>query len=157
MLSRINRYIMECKCYHCLKSLKVNQRINRYIMECKFKSVCRNRRIYCELIDTLWNVNSCDDLPYIIISWINRYIMECKCFISNYCINTNAELIDTLWNVNHETGQWAGKRTRGINRYIMECKFSANTLDGDLIFELIDTLWNVNICPDNFCKCFPRN
>ena len=35
-LSRINRYIMECKLYYELNEEQIIDRINRYIMECKF-------------------------------------------------------------------------------------------------------------------------
>ena len=54
--------------------------INRYIMECKYQ---RNeqRATYeiCELIDTLWNVNTYEPPA---------------------AGSTDKELIDTLWNVN---------------------------------------------------------
>ena len=56
--------------------------------------------MFCELIDTLWNVN------------ITLYVDE-------YCCS--GELIDTLWNVN-ENGYPELVAPPRINRYIMECK-----------------------------------
>ena len=60
---------------------KLDEGINRYIMECKSDPVqveCIPIGI-CELIDTLWNVNS---------------------FVRTVRALAFPELIDTLWNVN---------------------------------------------------------
>ena len=86
---------------------------------------------FCELIDTLWNVNrihhhrlaSRDER-------INRYIMECKFASKREVVVSTSELIDTLWNV---------------NPFTIPCKYSA------VVVELIDTLWNVNT---SFTKSF---
>ena len=48
-------------------------------MECKFDSQIDALEKYCELIDTLWNVNLC---------------------ILETLLTSYKELIDTLWNVN---------------------------------------------------------
>ena len=77
----------------------------------------------CELIDTLWNVNTETAAKMINdTKRINRYIMECKY---------------------KSTALFAGE-SAGINRYIMECKFNASVYCCPMSFELIDTLWNVN-------------
>ena len=56
---RINRYIMECKFVCAFNISAIEKRINRYIMECKFEcGRCSSVKAW-ELIDTLWNVNSC--------------------------------------------------------------------------------------------------
>ena len=57
----------------------VENRINRNIVECKFDSQIDALEKYCELIETLWNVN-----------WgANAYAKK-----------RISELIETLWNVN---------------------------------------------------------
>ena len=77
----------------------------------------------CELIDTLWNVNTDVNTFSPVEIGINRYIMECKlwekCCDRHY---RGLELIDTLWNVNTPP-----QVLRLLSHY-----------------ELIDTLWNVN-------------
>ena len=76
---RINRNIVECKCYIGNTFSAVICRINRNIVECKFFHTCYCRFRLRELIETLWNVNP---------------MAFAKCdFI-------NKELIETLWNVN---------------------------------------------------------
>ena len=69
-------------------------------MECKLEFIRRKHIWFCELIDTLWNVNkSVSDGDKVYVG-INRYIMECK-FITQKSIRpVLRELIDTLWNVN---------------------------------------------------------
>ena len=62
-------------------------RINRYIMECK-RIKKKNRRAHKtkELIDTLWNVNKSLALTVSPVFRINRYIMECKSyFFLTFC------------------------------------------------------------------------
>ena len=48
---------MECK-YPRLLVHFLTKRINRYIMECKCFGTHIPEMVYTELIDTLWNVNS---------------------------------------------------------------------------------------------------
>ena len=115
-------------------------------MECKCAHD-RHRvvRRGCELIDTLWNVNSIIIVPLAIML---------------------SELIDTLWNVNLrqvmrsvqayfrinryimecKSGRYGdiSPKADRINRYIMECKFIFAPFALLTIRELIDTLWNVN-------------
>ena len=75
--------------------------INRYIMECKFEKVFFLSHAYCELIDTLWNVNEgrqktfyFGNVELIDTLWnVNHIIINCLTF-------GISELIDTLWNVN---------------------------------------------------------
>ena len=69
-------------------------------MECKYCKCGRREWQYCELIDTLWNVNVRTLMRRYNALGINRYIMECKCI--------------TLGRVS--------LKFNGINRYIMECK-----------------------------------
>ena len=76
---RINRYIMECKCYSPHSYLHFTIRINRYIMECKSVPPAGMAILAPELIDTLWNVNFTSSLT----GFMRLF-----------------ELIDTLWNVN---------------------------------------------------------
>ena len=57
--------------------------------------------LLCELIDTLWNVNSAIITTVVIMRIrINRYIMECKLGGKYLILCCVCELIDTLWNVN---------------------------------------------------------
>ena len=58
--------------------------INRYIMECKLFIYIILYSFICELIDTLWNVNTAPPISAVIV---------------------HVELIDTLWNVNHKKPQ----------------------------------------------------
>ena len=77
----------------------------------------------CELIDTLWNVNSkvFDEQVGQNIG-INRYIMECKsCWCwggFGWCSRINRYIMECKYRNN--MGELL-QRTR-INRYIMECK-----------------------------------
>ena len=71
---------MECKLFIDLTEEEQHARINRYIMECKFKTHWKIRRVYRELIDTLWNVNGDDKSGGSDRAGFNRYIMECKLF-----------------------------------------------------------------------------
>ena len=122
--TRINRYIMECKQRIGTNVRKMEARINRYIMECKcciaqLDTSIRN----CELIDTLWNVNtlrsqSHGNEPNELIDTL----WNVNSFGVSLLTAMQHELIDTLWNVNkNEIGRIRNIRT-----------------------ELIDTLWNVN-------------
>ena len=91
-------------------------------MECKFHKKAGKSTIFCELIDTLWNVNLNIQKQVMSVTRINRYIMECKFKCSEMGRRFYKELIDTLWNVNmllQPRTMLAGR----INRYIMECKF----------------------------------
>ena len=54
----INRYIMECKCCHCLKSLKVNQELIDTLWNVNLLLLKYEDSKPSELIDTLWNVNT---------------------------------------------------------------------------------------------------
>ena len=70
-------------------------------MECKYTGASGTWAITEELIDTLWNVNSENQLNAVnTLTRINRYIMECKCHSASYPLCSISELIDTLWNVN---------------------------------------------------------
>ena len=54
-------------------------RINRYIMECKCRLNISFWQKSLELIDTLWNVNLVGvGAASVGVARINRYIMECK-------------------------------------------------------------------------------
>ena len=76
---RINRYIMECKCSSTNSRASSALRINRYIMECKCLLAACFSSPFCELIDTLWNVNlQVPPSGMHEYKRINRYIMECK-------------------------------------------------------------------------------
>ena len=92
-------------------------------MECKLEFIRRKHIWFCELIDTLWNVNLKGETG-------NVYFA--------------GELIDTLWNVNKSVSD-GDKVYVGINRYIMECKCLALATVSTWLSELIDTLWNVNL------------
>ena len=50
--TRINRYIVECKCQVQLKPVQERTGINRYIVECKLKVNADNITSWVELIDT---------------------------------------------------------------------------------------------------------
>ena len=83
---------------------------------------CRSGSGFCELIDTLWNVNCFINCLICRCIGINRYIMECKSAIYLSTCNPSCR----------------------INRYIMECKCNFFILFRCNPAELIDTLWNVN-------------
>ena len=94
-LWNVNSFILE-------KTPPELSRINRYIMECKCISwVIIIIHFFKELIDTLWNVNTPlwgvighPDRELIDTLWnVNTTIM-------NEFIKKVSELIDTLWNVN---------------------------------------------------------
>ena len=99
---RINRYIMECKCY-CIDMrgrIPIAELIDTLWNVNRYRHRYTRQRQY-ELIDTLWNVNKADCWCFgFPCQGINRYIMECKLLHSCDYISLFSR----------------------INRYIMECK-----------------------------------
>ena len=70
-------------------------------MECKWTKQ-KNRRAYkTELIDTLWNVNTADQ---VFIYSVDQELIDTLWNVNNISeetlVGTITELIDTLWNVN---------------------------------------------------------
>ena len=92
-------------------------------MECKSGKLPDFFAFIFELIDTLWNVNTCKQAGVIGAMGINRYIMECKYLYRWGRMSLFIELIDTLWNVNQLVSIPASITIHRINRYIMECKW----------------------------------
>ena len=58
---------MECKLLLSIFPIFAASRINRYIMECKLNHGSKSYRCFNELIDTLWNVNTHDEVLTTII------------------------------------------------------------------------------------------
>ena len=80
---RINRNILECKCYNVFPDTYYLFRINRNILECKLKigSAVAVTPVSV-LIETYWNVNISFLISAIATAvCINRNILECKYYI----------------------------------------------------------------------------
>ena len=75
------------------------------------------------LIETLWNVNLIQRIPFPSQTRINRNIVECKYKGKQYEKEQRQVLIETLWNVNESNGTWHKSPKVGINRNIVECKY----------------------------------
>ena len=97
LLKGINRNIVECKFRTVESWLYDHSWINRNIVECKYRKEVNNYHNLCELIETLWNVNS------------------------GHTLCPSLELIETLWNVNLNSWRLISPSIR-INRNIVECK-----------------------------------
>ena len=97
---RFNRDIVECKGFIQLWILHTLNWFNRDIVECKVFLLIRFNSIYCDLIETLWNVKNVQ---------------------SRTTSSAQPDLIETLWNVKCLTPH-ALRRCSRFNRDIVECK-----------------------------------
>ena len=121
---RINRNIVECKCYDEAKASMIDLELIETLWNVNTTEYRIMAELVTELIETLWNVNKAGSVRKRKSRLgINRNIVECKC--NGYIINRLlcAELIETLWNVNNIFLIHHHFCRIRINRNIVECKY----------------------------------